>query len=68
MTEQCNLKKRNIFGLQTFQGNKNAYNDAAIQDFPGGITTRALRFMPLSYVGQPCMRIEICGASKLLFF
>jgi hypothetical protein len=37
-----------------------------MRDFPGGITARALRFIPLSYVGQPCMRIEICGASKLL--
>jgi hypothetical protein len=49
-------------------GNKNAYKDAAIQDFPEGITTTALRFIPLSYEGEPCMRIEICGGSKLCSF
>ncbi|XP_028402625.1 receptor-type tyrosine-protein phosphatase F-like isoform X2 [Dendronephthya gigantea] len=43
-----------------FQGNKNAYNDAAITSL-NVITTRALRFIPLSNEGQPCMRVEICG-------
>ncbi|CAB3988021.1 Receptor-type tyrosine- phosphatase F, partial [Paramuricea clavata] len=46
------------------RGNKNAYNDATNAYFRGGITTRALRFIPLTYVGQPCMRIEICGATR----
>ncbi|XP_028402633.1 uncharacterized protein LOC114525468 [Dendronephthya gigantea] len=43
-----------------FQGNKNAYNDAAIRSL-NDIKTRALRFTPLSHEDQPCMRIEICG-------
>ncbi|XP_028402403.1 uncharacterized protein LOC114525343 [Dendronephthya gigantea] len=43
-----------------FQGNKNAYNDAVIRNL-NYITTRVLRFIPLSYEVQPCMRIEICG-------
>ena len=40
-------------------------NQAAIQNFSGGKIIRALRFIPLSYVDQPCARIEICGFSKL---
>ncbi|XP_028416861.1 uncharacterized protein LOC114541076 [Dendronephthya gigantea] len=43
-----------------FQGNKNAYNDAAIRSL-NDTTTRVLRFIPLSSEVQPCMRIEICG-------
>ena len=43
---------------------KTTYNDAAIRDVSGGITTRALRFIPLLDIGGPCMRIEICS-SKL---
>jgi hypothetical protein len=49
-------------------GNTKAVNQAAIRYFIGGKTTRALRFIPLLYVGQPCMRIEICGGSKLYLF
>ncbi|XP_046857453.1 receptor-type tyrosine-protein phosphatase T-like isoform X2 [Xenia sp. Carnegie-2017] len=46
---------------KVFPGNKNAYNDAAISNITGGIRTRALRIIPLSYTGQPCLRTEVCG-------
>ena len=48
-----------------FQGNKNAYEHAAVRDI-FYMKTRALRFIPLTYVGQPCMRFDIWGESKLL--
>jgi hypothetical protein len=48
-------------------GNTKAVNQAAKRYFEGGKTTRALRFIPLSYVGQPCMRIEICGCKLYSF-
>ena len=47
-------------------GNKNAYNDVAIRKFEGGIRISALRYIPLSFIGQPCMRIEICGVGKFV--
>ena len=60
------LKKVMLVSYLQIPGNKNAYNDAAIQELQGNITTKALRFTPLKHVGeQPCMRIEICGVSKL---
>ncbi|XP_046857065.1 receptor-type tyrosine-protein phosphatase delta-like isoform X2 [Xenia sp. Carnegie-2017] len=46
---------------KVFPGNKNAYSDAAISNITGGIRTRALRIIPLSYTGQPCLRTEVCG-------
>ena len=59
------LKKVMLVSYLQISGNKNAYNDAAIQELQGGIKTKALRFIPLKHVGAPCMRIEICGDSKL---
>ena len=45
------------------QENKNAYNKAAL--WYRSINARLLRFIPLTYVGQPCMRFELFGQSKL---
>ena len=47
-----------------YEGNKNAYDYAAWNYLY--INTRALQFIPLTYVGQPCMGVEIWGGSKLL--
>ena len=57
-----------MYSYLQISGNNNSYNDAAIRQFQGGITTKALRFIPLEHVGEPCMRIEICGVSKLHLF
>ncbi|XP_046864171.1 neurexin-4-like [Xenia sp. Carnegie-2017] len=46
-------------------GNKNGYNDAAIEKFSGGLKSKALRIFPLKFVGAPCLRIEICGGDLL---
>ncbi|CAB4032471.1 retinoschisin-like, partial, partial [Paramuricea clavata] len=42
------------------QGNKNAYDHAAWGSI--SVRARALRFIPLTYVGQPCMRVDISGS------
>ncbi|XP_046858342.1 receptor-type tyrosine-protein phosphatase F-like isoform X1 [Xenia sp. Carnegie-2017] len=44
-----------------YLGNKNGYNEAAIEKFSGGLNSKALRIFPLEFVGAPCLRIEICG-------
>ena len=44
-------------------GNINAYKQAAPRRF--SVDARLLRFIPLAYVGQPCMRVEVWGESKL---
>ena len=59
------LKKVMLVSYLQISGNKNAYNDVAIHELQGNITTKALRFIPLDHVGAPCVRIEICGVSKL---
>ncbi|XP_046858707.1 uncharacterized protein LOC124452165 [Xenia sp. Carnegie-2017] len=51
--------------LQLFEGNKNAYNDAAISSITGGIRTKALRLIPVNYHGRPCLRTEVCGGELL---
>ncbi|CAB4036285.1 retinoschisin-like, partial, partial [Paramuricea clavata] len=43
------------------QGNKNAYHYAAWRNLR--VLARALRFIPLTYVGQPCMRVDTWGLS-----
>ncbi|XP_046858188.1 uncharacterized protein LOC124451619 isoform X2 [Xenia sp. Carnegie-2017] len=48
-----------------YLGNKNGYNDAAIEKFSGGLKSKALRIFPLKFVGAPCLRIEICGGDLL---
>ncbi|XP_046840184.1 tyrosine-protein phosphatase 10D-like [Xenia sp. Carnegie-2017] len=53
-------KKKTIY-----LGNKNGYNDAAIEKFSGGLKSKALRIFPLKFVGAPCLRIEICGGDLL---
>ena len=50
------------YALQVYQGNKNAYDHAATQHLH--IETKALRFIPQTYVGQPCMRVDILAESK----
>ncbi|XP_028397384.1 uncharacterized protein LOC114521168 [Dendronephthya gigantea] len=66
-TDLINWKQFQVAGFQKIiQGNKNR-NDAAITSL-NGIQARALQFIPLSYEGQPCMRIEICGERVAGFF
>ncbi|XP_046856964.1 uncharacterized protein LOC124450352 isoform X2 [Xenia sp. Carnegie-2017] len=50
---------------KAFQGNKNAFTDAAIKNFSRRIRTRGLRIIPTKYVGQPCLRIEVCGRAAV---
>ena len=51
--------------MQIGAGNRNAYDDASWEN-AGVDETRALRFIPIRYVGQPCMRVLLWGKSKLL--
>ncbi|XP_046856877.1 uncharacterized protein LOC124450290 [Xenia sp. Carnegie-2017] len=53
-------KSQNIY-----LGNKNGYNNAAIEKFSGGLKSKALRIFPLKFVGAPCIRVEICGGDLL---
>ena len=52
------------YTLQVYQGNKNAYHHVALHESLY-IRTKALRFIPLTYVGRPCMRVDFWGLSKL---
>ncbi|XP_028402627.1 uncharacterized protein LOC114525465 [Dendronephthya gigantea] len=66
-TDLINWKQSHAVFQKIFRGNQNAFNGAAIRNL-NGLTTRALRFIPLSYEVQPCMRIEICGQRAAGFF
>ena len=46
------------------QSIENSYNQAKFGYLR--VTTRALRVIPLTYIGQACMRVEIWGKSKLI--
>ncbi|XP_028417483.1 uncharacterized protein LOC114541876 [Dendronephthya gigantea] len=49
-----------------FQGNKNAYGHSAWQHLVRlHVVTRALRFIPIMYAGQPCVRIDFIGYAVL---
>ena len=58
-------KQASTDNKEIFRGNKNAYNYAAIRQVDGGITARAVRFIPLNSVAQACMRFQLCGKSIL---
>ncbi|XP_028412182.1 uncharacterized protein LOC114535003 isoform X2 [Dendronephthya gigantea] len=56
------------YSSRIFQGNKNAYHHAAnAERYFFYLDTRALRFIPLAYVGQPCMRVDTSGYAVLPF-
>ncbi|XP_028402297.1 uncharacterized protein LOC114525264 [Dendronephthya gigantea] len=46
-----------------FRGNRNANNHVVRQSVDDNIELKALRFIPLDSVVQPCMRVQICGKS-----
>ena len=48
------------------KGNKNAHH--AAKEYFFAVETRALRFIPLTYVGQPCMRVELNSKSLHIIF
>ncbi|XP_028416934.1 uncharacterized protein LOC114541147 [Dendronephthya gigantea] len=70
LNHSSDLVSWKAYRSRIFQGNKNAYHHAAIAvrdffHFGLSLGIRGLRFIPLAYVGQPCMRVETSGFAVL---